>query len=175
MRRVENDMSFAPLLTAREQDTLVDAWGKMHRARVRHLPVLDDKNRVVGVLSDRDILKASHADPEHHKTFGDLGETLDIALKVKDYMTWPVRSIAPDESLTSAVRLMIDEKISSLLVKDAEENTYTGIITVEDLLRVLMHYLKKDSGEEASFLRIRHVIHNSPVGWVADELSTTGI
>jgi acetoin utilization protein AcuB len=148
----------------------------MKQARVRHLPVVDENNAIVGILSDRDLLRASKSES---LTLGAcasfLGEDLDPEATVSDYMSAPVESVYSDDALKEVVNRMIQERISALMVKDVETQRYVGIITTEDLLRVLLHYLKKDSGEDALFLKLSHVTSRPEFSYFATELSTSGI
>jgi predicted transcriptional regulator len=63
---------------------------------------------------------------------------------VDEYMNWPVITVDQNYSLKDAAQGMIDEKISAFLVTD-KNKTAVGIITSEDLLRVLATLLANPS------------------------------
>lgn len=46
------------VVSCRPEDSLSDVWNKMKRHRLRHLPVLDDRSRPLGVINARDVLQA---------------------------------------------------------------------------------------------------------------------
>lgn len=105
----------------------------MFHNRVRHLPVVAPDGALEGVVTDRDL--------RHHLfaagTFESIGavsvESLLKGSAVKEVMSRPVLSIAPDADLPTAARLMSEHKIGSLpVVKHAR---VVGILTEVDLLR----------------------------------------
>lgn len=97
----------------------------MEECACHHLPVLDG-GKLVGVLSDRDLSMARHS-PGNIKA-----EHL-----VKDLMTDMPVVIDPSAEISTAIRVMLDNKINSLIVR-AEENQPWGILTSTDLLRYIM-------------------------------------
>lgn len=103
------------LVTVKANDGLTSARAEMQVGTIRHLPVVDDRNRLVGVISDRDIL-AAHG-----------------AKRVVDIMTRDVITIRPDASAVDAATVMLDNKISSVLVVD-DDGTLVGMVTQTDYL-----------------------------------------
>ena len=130
--RVKDVMS-RQVLTIGMSDSCLDAVGWMHRARIRHLPVLDREGMLAGVVTDRDL--------RHHlfspRVYKDLGATaVEILLKavpVADIMSAPALSVDPDDELMDAARLFLEEKVGSLPV--VEGGRVVGIITETDMLR----------------------------------------
>lgn len=122
----------------RTQFVTVDKGGRidladrlMRLARIRHLPVLEDE-RVVGILSNRDLLVSSLSKV---LKFGDVERhALLHAVDVSEVMTRDPVTIGPDASLTEAARELVTRKIGCLLVQDAE-GTAVGLLTETDLLR----------------------------------------
>lgn len=53
------DLMTTNVITARIDDTMDLADLDMKMARIRHIPVIDSNNRVIGIVSDRDILRRS--------------------------------------------------------------------------------------------------------------------
>jgi CBS domain-containing protein len=113
--------------------TCHDAMEMMVRSRVRHLPVVDRAGALAGIVTDRDL--------RHHlfrpNVFTEIGRTpvdeLLSGVKLWEIMSSPVVSIAPDEDLERAARLMLEDKLGSLPV--VEDGRIVGIITETDLLR----------------------------------------
>jgi CBS domain-containing membrane protein len=105
----------------------------MSERNIRHVPVLDDDKAVVGLVSERDLLR---------RTFGpdaDLPLSLQrdvmTAVKARDVMTWEVDTVAPDEDLASAAQAMLDNKYGCLPVVD-EDMSLIGILTEADFVRL---------------------------------------
>ena len=115
-----SDLMTTNLLTVNVNETLSDAHAEMEIGLVRHLPVIDERGRLVGVLSDRDLLGAAHS--KKHK-------------RVADVMTRHVVTTKADAPASDAAGKMLDHKISSVLVVD-EQQTLIGMVTQTDYLEV---------------------------------------
>ncbi len=124
------DLMTTELFTLRAGHMLGLAEDIMAWQNIRHIPVVDDQNRLVGLLTHRDLLKASLS------SFADVPRKEQHELlnhiRVKDIMTKNVASIDPDSDLRTAAALMIDKKIGCLPV--VEEEVLVGILTEADFL-----------------------------------------
>lgn len=126
MKKVASEMT-RKVVYALESDYLDDVWYSMRGIGVRHIPVLKD-HKVVGILSDRDILrwgkqKKSGGLYVPHRLIGDL-------------MTHPVRTCTLNDSIGKVAETMLEHKIDALPVT-AENGDLIGIITSTDLLRLV--------------------------------------
>lgn len=104
------------LVTVKANETITSAHAEMEVGVIRHLPVVDDRGHLVGVLSDRDVLHARNA-----------------KAKIADVMTRDVITVRPDAPASDAATIMLDQKISSVLVVD-EAGTLIGMVTQTDYL-----------------------------------------
>ena len=103
----------------------------MALGRVRHLPVLDAAGRVIGIVSNRDLLEASLTsvlafEPEQRRTFLH-------SVAVDEVMTRHVETIGPDAPLAAAASRLVGHKIGCLPVVD-RDGVMIGILTETDLL-----------------------------------------
>lgn len=117
------------LLSIRWDESVQDAAKIMQEKNIRHLPVVDQEGNLCGILSDRDVKRAM--DPAFPGFSGNA--------VAADFMNWPVISVEQNTPLAKAVKMMWEEKISALLV--TRGGAVTGIITSEDMLRVLYDLL----------------------------------
>jgi len=116
------------------EDTLAkDAFESMRSRRFRHLPVVNKENRLVGIVSDRDILNIAVMfekrpnSPEQY-LIGD-------EVKVREIMTAEPTTVSPDDDVGRAVDTMLSLTVSGLPVVD--KGKLVGIVTETDLLRLL--------------------------------------
>lgn len=127
------DLMSRQVLTIGVSESCLDAVARMHDARIRHLPVVNDQGLLVGVVTDRDLRHYLFSPP----VFKDLGLIgVDILLKavpVAEIMSAPVITAAPEDELMDAAQFMLEEKVGSLPV--VERDRVVGIITETDMLR----------------------------------------
>lgn len=118
----------------RPEDNLLGAILRMADRQVRHLPVVDEGRRVVGMLSDRDV----RARVGSLRKLGDNArvESETSALKVKDAMSRAVTTIDASTPLSKVVNLLLDRRIGAIPVVDAGERL-AGVISYLDVVRAL--------------------------------------
>jgi acetoin utilization protein AcuB len=99
---------------------------------IRHLPVVDKKNKLVGIVTDRDIREAAPSDATT-LSFHELNYLLEN-LKVSAFMTprGKLITISPDTLIEEAVQLMHDKKIGCLPILEGDK--LYGIFTETDAL-----------------------------------------
>jgi acetoin utilization protein AcuB len=113
-----------------------DVRGLIHDKGIRHLPVVDKNNRLLGIVTDRDIRKAA---PSEATTLSVWELNYLLAhLKVSAFMTPKNKliTITPDTLIEEAVQLMHDNKIGCLPV--VEGGKLYGIFTETDALGLLV-------------------------------------
>ena len=121
----------------RENANVDDGLHLMRERRVRRLPVVDSAGRLVGIVSDADLLHAAPS-PATSLSIHELHYLL-AKLTIKRVMSSPVITISPDTPLEEAARLMIDHGIGGLPV--LEGSALVGIITETDIFKVLIELL----------------------------------
>ncbi len=124
--QVEGYMSHAPI-TVRADTDYWEASRIMQEKELHHIPVVNENEKVVGILTLRDLKTAAmHFGGAH--------------VEVSEVMHSPVVTVAPGESLAEAARQMVDNRIGGLPVLDAN-GQIVGILTETDLLRALIDQL----------------------------------
>jgi len=125
-----------------EPDALVGtAIDVMVERKVRHLPVVDEKGAVVGIITDRDLRSAALApaleqylSKAAQRRLRGVGATLEN-LRVKDAMTRSPVTTKSDVPVTQAAALMLEAHIGSLPVVD--DGKLVGIVTDRDAVKAL--------------------------------------
>ena len=115
-------------------DSMQDAMRLLKEHDIRMLPVMK-KGRLVGIVTDRDLKKASASDAttlEVHELLYLLAE-----IKVKDIMTKDPITVPPDYTAEETAQVLLENKISGAPVVD-DNGQVVGTITQTDLFRVLI-------------------------------------
>ncbi|KAB1140088.1 CBS domain-containing protein [Streptomyces luteolifulvus] len=116
--------------------------------RISGLPVVDDDEKVIGVISETDLMvrQAETPDPHEHKRHLRLAELTHSArrqtAKAKartagQLMTEPAITVHADDTIVEAARTMAKRRVERLPVLDAEDRL-VGIVTRRDLLQVFL-------------------------------------
>lgn len=101
--------------------TVKDALETIQERQVHHLPVVDSEDNLVGIVAEKDLLRARNDD------------------LLQDIMTRDVVTVTEYTALEEAARIMADHKISSLPVM--RNGKLVGIVTETDLFRVFLELL----------------------------------
>lgn len=117
----------------RAEDTVSDAINKLFEIDVRHLPVVNSDDEVVGMLSDRDLRAHMLDGRMEYEGPGEVSE--EDALAVSDIMQGDVISLGTDASISDVIALMIDQKIGAIPVVDPIGGGLVGIVSYIDVLR----------------------------------------
>jgi CBS domain-containing protein len=123
------------VVALREEAGYKEIVAALRHYRVSACPVIDEKNRVLGVVSAADLLH-KQADPELPSGMRQLSkQTKATALTASQLMTAPAIVIDPSAPLTVAAKFMQDNQIKRLPV-DTPDGHLAGIISRTDLLSV---------------------------------------
>jgi len=119
--------------TVKPNDGLKEAIWKMERGHFRHLPVVDDSDKLIGILSDRDIrlIRPSLAFVNKEEAMVQLW-----SLSVQQAAVFDPVKVGPDTTLREAAELMLRWHVGGLPVVDNTDKV-VGVITYTDLLREL--------------------------------------
>ncbi len=136
------DVMTTHVVAVRENATFKEMAARLRQHRVSAFPVIDDEGKVIGVVSEADMLAKEalvtsaglYPGPiSHLKHKRDFDRA--AGLTAGDLMTTPPVTISPRETATHAARLMYSCKVKRLPVVDAE-NHLVGIVSRADVLSV---------------------------------------
>jgi CBS domain-containing membrane protein len=130
---VRNVMS-KDVTTLDVNDKLAIADDVMKLGRIRHMPVLDADQSIVGIVSQRDLFRGALA---RNLGYGEHAQQKLLGiLYVKDVMTCEPATIDPDALLSDAAERLLDRKIGCLLVVEGEK--LVGILTESDFVALAL-------------------------------------
>jgi acetoin utilization protein AcuB len=150
---VETRMSH-PVVTVPSDMPIHDALQLMRRESIRRLPVVNPQGKMIGIVSDRDLLHAEPSDVTSLSVW-ELNYLL-ARITVDEVMTSEVITVDEDTPIEDAARIMADHKIGGLPVMRGEE--LVGIITETDLFKIFLELL----GAREPGVRITALLRNTP-------------
>lgn len=120
---VRDRMSSSPV-TIRSDADYKNALTLMQEHALHHVPVLDARKKLVGIVAERDLLLAA----TRH---------LQCAMEVAEVMRRNVMTATPEMPIAEAASLMVDNRIGGLPVVDGEDHV-VGVITETDIFRAFV-------------------------------------
>lgn len=118
------------------------AFFTMKEHGIRHLPVLDESNALIGTISDRELRRPNWVDEAHDITHV---YYLDDAMQVKDIMISRVHVLHTYDTLSKAVNLLLEQHIGAAPVLD-KQGTVVGMLSAVDLMRALKDMIDVQRG-----------------------------
>ncbi len=123
------------VVTITPDRSMMKASKLMKDKGISRVPVVDEKGKILGIVSDRDIKDASPSKAttlDMHELYYLLSE-----IKIKDIMSKKITTIRSDETVEKAAVLMLEGNFGGLPVVD-ENDVVIGIITDTDVFKVLV-------------------------------------
>ena len=133
MNRPVADFMTSNVVTIGEWASLAEATRLLDTKQISGVPVVDAAGKLVGVLSQTDLVRARASQHLWQSWPG---------LAVKHLMTKPVLTIAATARLGEAARVMEEHHVHRLVVVGDDETTPIGIISTTDLVRVLAEVVR---------------------------------
>ena len=149
-----SDRMSHPVITVTPKMPMQEAHKMMRDENVRRLPVVDERGKLVGIVSESDFLHAAPSDVSSLSVW-EMNYMLS-KITVEKIMTRDVITTQADTPIEEAARSMVDNKIGGLPVLKSGE--LVGIITETDLFKVFLEML----GARESGVRISVLIRNIP-------------
>lgn len=143
-----------PVITVRPEMPIQEALNLMRTEHIRRAPVVDGRGRLVGMVSERDLL---HASPSEATSLS-IWEIHYLLSKitVERVMARQVVTISEQTPIEEAARIMADNRLGGLpVLRDSE---VVGIVTETDLFKVFLELL----GAREAGVRLAALIVNRP-------------
>ncbi|MEU6776851.1 CBS domain-containing protein [Streptomyces sp. NPDC046759] len=154
---VVNDVMTRRVVALRTGAAFKDIVRTMQEWGVSALPVLDGGGRVVGVVSEADLLPKEELSERDLSRYGQARRPADVhkagAVTAAELMTTPAITVAPDSTLAHAARVMARSRVKRLPVV-GRNGTLKGIVSRSDLLKIFL----RDDADIAEDVRREVVI-----------------
>lgn len=165
--KVKNLMTSNPV-TAVPKTSYNEAVKLMQENEIRHLPVVNKKGKLAGIVSLEDLLGAKPSGVSTLSVY-EIASLLE-KVKMEEVMTSPVFAVAEDCSVSNAARFMIEKKIGCLPV--VRDNTVTGIVTDTDIFKKFVEI--SGGGQEGSRLEISMADRKGELAKIIQALAAAG-
>lgn len=130
------DIMSTPVTTAAPDESLRSVWTLIENHKFRHIPITNEKGEVLGIVSDRDLLKAgSPFLPKRPHSSKPIHEE-----RVKTIMRSNLLTATADCSVREGSAVFFNENVGSLLITE-QISQLIGIVTRSDVLRALNRLL----------------------------------
>lgn len=131
-----SDVMIREVVTATPDTALAEVADTLVKERLRAIPVIDDEHRVLGILTDRQVM--THFLPALEDPDADRPDRPRVIREgtVRDVMERTVMCVNEDEPLGDVVRLMLDKEIERLPV--VGDGRLVGFLTRGDIIRLLL-------------------------------------
>ena len=132
------DIMTRDVFTLQEFDNLQSAHAMMGLARIRHIPVVNREGEFAGLVTHRDLLKATLS------RFAEVDETtrreINIGIPLNEIMRTGVRTVSPETTVKEAASLLYHHKYGCLPV--LKDGKVVGIVTEADFLLLTIKLLE---------------------------------
>ena len=124
-------MSERTCFTLSETDTIKSASQNFDEKKVGCMPVLDNNNNVIGILSERDLSKFIYA------------EKFNLTMPITHLMTKNLVTCDLNTSVTELMNEMTQKKIRHILIM--EDKKLLGIVSIGDVVNHLINKIKEEN------------------------------
>ncbi|MCB0505383.1 MAG: CBS domain-containing protein [Cyclobacteriaceae bacterium] len=123
------DYMTSKLVTFKPDDTIHDVIDVLLKKRISGGPVVDEKNHLIGIISEGDCLKEI--------VKGKYNNTPSLTGKVEEHMAKNVKTIAPETNVFEAARMFLDMKLRRFPV--VKNGKLLGQISQKDVMRAVQN------------------------------------
>lgn len=134
------DIMTKEVIAVRPDTSVTDIAKKLLDARISAVPVVDDAGRVVGIVSEADLMRRAQQGRQRHWWLALVADSTaefnrDLGTRARDLMTREVKSVEENTPIAEVARLLEANRIKRVPV--LREGRLVGIVSRADLLRAL--------------------------------------
>lgn len=115
------------LITFKKETPIKEVIATLLKKRITGAPVLDDNNKVIGLIDDKDCLNVLLASAYYNQPSSDT---------VSNYMTRVMKSVSIHDDIVEIANIFVHSKYKRLMVMD-DNNNLVGQISRRDILRAI--------------------------------------
>jgi CBS domain-containing protein len=131
----------AKVVCANSGNTLSQVLQLFTEFPMRHLPVVDGNEKLVGIISSNDILKIFKNEKFQGQPIN--ASELDKIISITDIMTPNPKTLKINDSISLAAAIFRERAFQALPVVN-DENEIVGIVSIKDVLDYYVDYVEKD-------------------------------
>lgn len=124
----------SPVLTLSPTAEMSEVWEVIQGKRFRHIPILSSEGRLIGILSDRDVFRATIK----IIMTADQSEVTTSRRPIEQIMVKNVLSASPDTEIRAIARILFEERIGAMPIV-GKEGELVGMLTRSDILRTVVN------------------------------------
>ncbi len=138
------DVMNPEVITVRRFDTAAKALSVMRNHGIDRVVIVDENNKVVGILTGKDVVDRVIS-PRKRARMGDSSGEKEktLSIMVESIMSSPVISVSRTDSVAEVIDLMVENRISSVVV--TRDGLPDGIVIKKDILE---HFMKREDRKE---------------------------
>ena len=159
-----SELMTADVITLDPDDNLGMAERHMNDSSIRHLPVVDHEFKLVGLITQRDLLRASLSSLHG---MAEADSRLKTSILIRDVMHPDVETCKATDKLQDVCDVLRHKKYGCMPVLD-DEGKLVGIVTDSDFLRLASLFLSKYDGDKRGE-ELVHDAHANSTPPVADK------
>ena len=129
--KLVSKMSKRPCFTLNETDTVKSASLNLYEKKVGAMPIIDKKNKVIGIISERDLSRFIYT------------ERFNSSLLISNIMSKSLVTCDLNTSVTELMDTMTEKKIRHILIM--EDNKLLGIVSIGDVVNHLIDKIKDEN------------------------------
>lgn len=134
MKKVKEVMTEQPY-SCQQNETIQTVANQMSTSKVGFLPVVDESQKVIGTITDRDVALAMGKSEKAAKD-----------MKVQDVMKKNVHTVGPEDDATTALKVMRTKQVGRLPVVDKQQRL-TGVVSLMGIARKIKNTREKETLE----------------------------
>lgn len=140
------------VITVAPNETIANACALMNERRIRRIPVIDEENKLLGIISKEDLKKALPSAVD--ASISETSRALANQVTVDTFMTSTPITVNPTDTLEKVAAIMRKHKIGGIPV--VEENILVGIITESDIFDAFVAILGGENKDTRIEFSMRH-------------------